>query len=656
MLTKTYYVILKLSLSLLWMATTLPVRAALSQMDLLSCPNDTVVATAPGLCSIALNDIAPQFLVDPSLIDTFYFKINNGQAIAGDASGSIFSLGNHSISYFAKAGLQTDSCTFTIAVEDQEKPIVDCPQEVSIRIDGTVVSDPDHLLLKAFTDSICSGIIIYFAPPSGTDNCDPQLSLMQINGLVSGSVFSLGDHQFSFLLTDDAGNTSPCEFTIKVLPIEEVGVQISPAAMGCEGDLVQLVPGALTGYTYSWIGPNNFISDEVSPALYISPETVGTYWVACTNARSCTTIGSVELEMLPTPQISAESNSPICDGQLELMGTQDSIGSIISHWEWQGPCAFQAYSADTTLTDLSSNCAGIYSLTATSVDGCQSTAQTSVSILELPSLSIQSTCTTSLCLGESCFLVGTDFQPAPEAYFWSSSPDAGLPDFSDQAKVEITPTKAGIFTYTYSVMIAGCESEEASIIIEVSDPLEAVDDEYQVASAQLLEGISPSDNDIFSSNNPYFIEILELPQNGTLIPQADETFNYLSDLGFSGTDQFSYQICQVCKVENCEEAKINIQVTYEDICFIPTIITPNGDQTNDRLRIPCLENEAYPQNSLIIFNQWGDKVFEAAPYKNDWEGTWQNASGKNLPDGTYFYNFKRDQDSQVVKGHLLVYR
>ena len=657
MLTKTYYAILGLILSLLWIVLAIPVRAELLEMDLLLCPNDTIIATAPGLCSTVMNDIAPEFLVDPSMIDTFYYKINNGQTIAGDASGSSFSLGTHTLVYFAKSGLQTDSCSFKIKVEDQENPIIDCPQEVSIRIDGTVLSDPDHLLLKAFTDSLCSGIIIYFAPPTGTDNCDNNLTLLQTNGLVAGSVFSLGTHQLAFQLVDEAGNTGICEFNIKVLPIEEVAVQIAPDAKGCEGDLVQLVPGALVGFSYAWIGPNNFTSTEISPAIYISPETIGTYWVACTNSKGCTTIGNIDLEMLANPQISAASNSPVCDGQLELTGTQDSIWPLINHWEWQGPCAFQSTSADTMISDLDANCAGTYTLTATSVDGCQTEVQTNVSILELPQASIQSACAISLCLGESCSLIGTDFQPSPEAYLWSSSDaEAGLPDFRDQAKINITPTRSGIFTYTYSVIIGGCESESTSITIEVNDLPEAVDDEYQIASGQLLEGMSPSDNDQFNTNNPFSIELLELPQNGILTPQTDGTFTYLSNLGFSGVDQFSYQICQTCKIEICEEAQVTIQVTYEDICFIPTIITPNGDQTNDRLRIPCLENEAYPQNTLVIFNQWGDKVFEAAPYQNDWEGTWQNAPGKNLPDGTYFYNFKRDENSQIVKGHLLVYR
>lgn len=55
----------------------------------------------------------------------------------------------------------------------------------------------------------------------------------------------------------------------------------------------------------------------------------------------------------------------------------------------------------------------------------------------------------------------------------------------------------------------------------------------------------------------------------------------------------------------------------------------------------------------MIFNQWGDLVYEAAPYKNDWKGTYEN---KNLPDGTYFYIFQPDPDLPAQKGFVMIYR
>jgi len=45
-----------------------------------------------------------------------------------------------------------------------------------------------------------------------------------------------------------------------------------------------------------------------------------------------------------------------------------------------------------------------------------------------------------------------------------------------------------------------------------------------------------------------------------------------------------------------------------------------------------LESGLYPNNQLTILNRWGHVVYKAAPYQNNWYGTFE---GKDLPDGTY---------------------
>jgi len=42
----------------------------------------------------------------------------------------------------------------------------------------------------------------------------------------------------------------------------------------------------------------------------------------------------------------------------------------------------------------------------------------------------------------------------------------------------------------------------------------------------------------------------------------------------------------------------------------------------------------FPNAELLMFNRWGNQVFSAKNYRNDWDGTWD---GNELPDGTYFY-------------------
>ncbi len=64
---------------------------------------------------------------------------------------------------------------------------------------------------------------------------------------------------------------------------------------------------------------------------------------------------------------------------------------------------------------------------------------------------------------------------------------------------------------------------------------------------------------------------------------------------------------------------------------VPNVFTPNGDGINDYLEIKKLEY--YVANEIVIFNRWGNKVFESSNYHNEWDGG-------NLSDGVYFYVLK----------------
>jgi gliding motility-associated-like protein len=45
-----------------------------------------------------------------------------------------------------------------------------------------------------------------------------------------------------------------------------------------------------------------------------------------------------------------------------------------------------------------------------------------------------------------------------------------------------------------------------------------------------------------------------------------------------------------------------------------------------------------------IYDRWGSIIYESVDYKNDWDGT---SSGKNLPEGAYFYFLR-----SLKKGNL----
>ncbi|MFK7755768.1 MAG: gliding motility-associated C-terminal domain-containing protein [Flavobacteriales bacterium] len=74
---------------------------------------------------------------------------------------------------------------------------------------------------------------------------------------------------------------------------------------------------------------------------------------------------------------------------------------------------------------------------------------------------------------------------------------------------------------------------------------------------------------------------------------------------------------------------------------LPNVITVNSDGANDIWIIPELFKPENAQNSVAIFNRWGQQVWKAESYNNTsvvWAG--EHTSGDVLSAGTYFYNIE----------------
>jgi len=80
------------------------------------------------------------------------------------------------------------------------------------------------------------------------------------------------------------------------------------------------------------------------------------------------------------------------------------------------------------------------------------------------------------------------------------------------------------------------------------------------------------------------------------------------------------------------------------------IITPNGDNKNDKLEIDNVQ--LYPGNSLTVFNRWGRQVFTTTNYNNQ-TNFW--GPDPSVAPGLYYYLFKT-ADGTATKGWVEVVR
>lgn len=92
----------------------------------------------------------------------------------------------------------------------------------------------------------------------------------------------------------------------------------------------------------------------------------------------------------------------------------------------------------------------------------------------------------------------------------------------------------------------------------------------------------------------------------------------------------------------------------EPFVFFPTGFSPNGDGENDILKLEAsvLPAELY----WVIFNRWGEKIFETTSFDAFWDGSYQ---GKAQPAETYGYLLRvtcADGSKLVRKGNVTLLR
>jgi gliding motility-associated-like protein len=166
-------------------------------------------------------------------------------------------------------------------------------------------------------------------------------------------------------------------------------------------------------------------------------------------------------------------------------------------------------------------------------------------------------------------------------------------------------------------------------------------------------------------------EDVELCPGETLILQGDGAVEY----NWIGPNSFSEE-GEIVSITNVNEGHSgvyyvsgmdefgcsgldSVQVTvaeFQDCLFIPEIVTPNGDNSNDEWVITGIQN--YPNAEVSIFNRWGNLIFTVSPYENNWYGQVNkgvnvgDGSGK-VPPGTYFYIVDlKDGQTEPFKGYL----
>jgi gliding motility-associated-like protein len=289
------------------------------------------------------------------------------------------------------------------------------------------------------------------------------------------------------------------------------------------------------------------------------------------------------------------------------------------------------------------------------VAGCDSIIQITLSVLTSEDLGPAELGEDIIQCERSINLIAN--QPLGTTGLWTSLDGMNISNPHDNT-LDINNLSPGWNTFLWTLSSAQCANYDSDTIrVFTANSPQANNDNYNLSIEQQAIDFDLFENDNLSTVDAYTFELLSTPSNGQLTEMAEGLYQYEREGIREDLLQFNYQLCNEDCPDLCDTASVRITIAEQDIDLfdIPNTITPNDDGVNEFFMFPHLEYnpDQYPDKELIIFNRWGDIVYEAQPYQNNWHG--QDKSGKFLPQGTYYYVFRLDINQGIIlKGDVSI--
>jgi gliding motility-associated-like protein len=366
----------------------------------------------------------------------------------------------------------------------------------------------------------------------------------------------------------------------------------------CADSPVNLV--ATAGYaSYNWGGTNTTNMLQIT--------TAGAYTVTVTNTFGCSATNSFTAisNPLPTP-INIDNPTKLCIGKTsELMAT----GGYVSY----------IWSNNTNDQSTIINASDTYTVTITDTKGCKNTSSVTI-VQELPTL-VSILGNTYYCAGSSLLLQTDNLQPT---YIWSNSVTTSVNVVNTDANYTVTATASN-----------GCTGTASISIVEKSLPTANAGSDQTIYLGQTAQ---------LTASGGTTYTWLPNPTLSTLVGSSPIA-------NTAATTIYTVRVKDTFGCESNDDVEITV-LDYPDCLKTNEGVTPNGDGKNDTWQIPCLQ---YFQNTVQIINRWGQTIFTATNYNNDFNGIFE---GREQPDGTYYYivTVFVNNTTKVFKGTITIIR
>ncbi|GBL34520.1 serine-rich adhesin for platelets [Filimonas sp.] len=217
----------------------------------------------------------------------------------------------------------------------------------TILISGAVTSDYNGAQLSC--NGLSNGeITITASQGTGTLTYSVDGGAYQSSNVFTG----LGAGSHSITAKDANGCTSSSSVTITAPTSLSVTVgSNTPQYAGATVNLTSTVLGGVSGYTYSWSGPNGFTSTSANPSISnVTTAANGSYTVVVTDANNCTATSSVSVIVYGT-ELYVNDNSTSGDVYTSAIGNDNNSGTANAPFATIGKAIQVAQAGNTIKVD-----------------------------------------------------------------------------------------------------------------------------------------------------------------------------------------------------------------------------------------------------------------------------------------------------------------
>lgn len=417
---------------------------------------------------------------------------------------------------------------------------------------------------------------------------------------------------------------------VEVISVPEFQITYTGSDVICPPDTktLTLVPND-PDFTYQWAErTTGNISGATGASLPVTAS--GSYYVKAqyTANPSCATVETADATITFTTPPAADFAAPAtaCTSQvIDFANQSTGAASVQRFYEWNFGNGQTSTLENPTFQYTVANTYTVTLKVTYNNGACEDVTSKSITIQSAPAVSVTAPGNDfSLCPDESLELgVNGTFA----SYLWSTG--ATTPT--------INVTEAG--NYSVNVTTATCVITAAATVDELEAPnVVAIAEPAQVNEGETSQ-LTATGLATYLWDPAATLSDPSLP-NPVATPTATTIYT-VQGVGNSG-----------CPGMATVEVRVKGDLIVNKLSPGKFISPNNGDAINNFWLVDNILD--YPQCAVNIYDDKGVKVYDAKPYNNDWDGTF---NGKHLPDGVYYFVIRCDGEEGTPRvGSITILR